>query len=199
MIDPRPEGRRKTSRRRFRLPFSSGRGFTLAEVMMSVTIFAMITLGIYQMLIKAYQMSSLTRYRDDARAVILTFADQFMRLQTTAEHGNPLAPPPYTRYLFTVSTVPTGTGLQWGALSDQDNMTYVAPTTALAVTIGGASNSIPAAVTRTVVPLDASTGASSSSTTYSAAGYLLLGTFTITYTIYGQTYNQSITVVRAAP
>ncbi len=195
MTESRPSVRRNMPRGPFRFRFGSGRGFTLAEVMMSVTIFAMITLGVYQMLIKAYQMSALTRYRDDARGVILSFADQFMRLQTTTTHSGTA----YTRYLFTVSSTPTGTGLQWGSLSDQDSLTALTAVPSLAVTIGGGSIGIPASVTRTVVALNPSTGATSNTTTYTAAGYMLAGTFTITYSIFGQTYNQSVSVVRAAP
>jgi prepilin-type N-terminal cleavage/methylation domain-containing protein len=182
-------------RRRFRLRAGTRRGFTLAEAMMAVTIFAMITLGIYQMLIKSYQMSALTRYRDDARGVILSFADQFMRLQTTTTHSGTA----YTRYLFAITNAPTGTGLNWGSLSDQDCLTAIPTVPSLALTIGGVSTGIPATVTRTVVPLDPSTGAAAGSTTFTAAGYMLLGTFTITYSLLGQTYTQSVSVVRAAP
>ncbi|HWA09287.1 MAG TPA: prepilin-type N-terminal cleavage/methylation domain-containing protein [Opitutaceae bacterium] len=184
-----PAGARTSRARR-------GRGFTLAEVMMSVTIFAMLSLGVYQMLIKSYELSAITRYRDDARAVLLTFADQFSRLQTTQTHSGTA----YARYLFQPAASPTGTGLQWGSLSDQDSLTALTSVPSLSVTIGNSAggNGIPAAITRTVVPLN-SDGTTAGSVTYTAAGYMLLGTFTATYSVFGHTYVQSVSVLRAAP
>lgn len=64
------------------------------ETMIAAIIFAMAALGIYAMLFRAYQLSALARYRDDARAVLETFADQFERLQaadlvyTNGDTGN---------------------------------------------------------------------------------------------------------------
>lgn len=55
-------------------------GFTLMEVMMAAMVFAMASVGIYSMLFKAYQLAALSRYHDDARAVLQTFADQFERI-----------------------------------------------------------------------------------------------------------------------
>src|SRR5882724_8286328 len=92
-----------------RLRRVAGRAFTLAEVMVAVTVFSLLTLGVYQILIKAYEIAAITRCRDDGRAVLTTFADQFMRLQTTDDEtiNNPdgsTTSGTYIRELFNYTT-----------------------------------------------------------------------------------------------
>jgi hypothetical protein len=171
--------------------------------MVATTLFAMGTLGLYQLLIYAYQLSALCRYRDEARGVIMSFADQFMRLQTTTTVNGTA----YQRYLFQTTTAPTGTGLVWGTtvnggLSSQDSYDSALPTVQqsyLAVTLGGTTNPVAGQVTRTAVALNPANGASASSTTFTAAGYLLLGTFSISYSVFGKSYTQSVAIVRSVP
>ena len=167
--------------------------------MMASGIFVMATLGIYTMLIKSYQMAALSRCRDDARAVIRTYADQFERLQTT-EQVPAVTGPSYTRWLFYPEGSPSGRGLVWGSLSNANVYSSPLPTVAsLAVALGESNHPVPATVTRDVTYVDASTGAVSSVQHVQAAGYLMRGTFTINFTLNSKNYTQSLTVVRAVP
>ncbi|MGA3008080.1 MAG: prepilin-type N-terminal cleavage/methylation domain-containing protein, partial [Opitutaceae bacterium] len=59
------------------------RGFTLMEVMVSAIVLAMTAAGLFSLLFQAYKLSALARYRDDARAVLQTFASQFQAMQAT--------------------------------------------------------------------------------------------------------------------
>ena len=174
------------------------RGFTLVEAMVATLIFVMFTLGVYALVIQSYNMTARIRYRDDARAMLLTYVDQFERLQTTTQVGST----PYTRWLFNPASGPTGLGLRWGALCDEDAFNNPLPDPVpdhLDVTLGGAKAPIAAQVTREVhyvMP----TGASSdvlSGTSMSAAGWLITGKFTISYVANGQPETASMTVVRS--
>ena len=81
--------------------------------------------------------------------------------------------------------------------------------TSLPIIIGGTqtaagdlpANGIPAQVTRTVQGIDSNGNIVSGSTSFTAisAGEMLLGTFTITYTVNNQQITQSLSVLRAAP
>jgi Tfp pilus assembly protein PilV len=199
-IRTRPSAGSRSVRRR-----RSWSGFTLAEVMIATTLFTMGTLGVYQLLVYAYELSALCRYRDEARGIIMSFADQFSRLQTT--YTPPGSPVSYQRYLFQTTNGFTGTGLVWGSssnggVSSQDTYSFT-PTQVsqpyLSVSLGGTTNAIAGQVTRSVVALNPSNGASASSTTFTAAGYMLLGTFSINYTAYGKNYTQSVSVIRCVP
>jgi Tfp pilus assembly protein PilV len=174
---------------------SSRAGFTLAEAMIAVTIFIMVTLGVYTMLIKSYQMAALTRARDDARAVLRTYADQFERLQTTQSVGGAT----YNRWLFNPTSGPTGRGLQWGAMSDGNTSVNAVDVPSLSITLGGSQHAVAATLTRDVRYVDANDGSIAASRTIQAAGYMLVGTFAISYQLSGKSYSHSLTVVRVAP
>jgi hypothetical protein len=171
------------------------RAFTLVEAMVATTVFTMVTLGVYSMLIKSYQLAALTRCRDDARGVLRTFADQFERLQTTELVGSTT----YNRWLFNPTGGPSGRGIRWGSLSDDNTSTAAPDVVSLAITLGGAGHPTPATLTRDVRYVDASTGATSSTQAIQAAGFMLQGTFTINFSRNGKSYSQSLTVLRVAP
>jgi hypothetical protein len=173
-------------------------GYTLAEAMVASTVFAMIMLGVYAMLIRSYQMAALSRCRDDGRAVIRTFADQFERLQTTDQIPPPNGPS-YTRWLFFPEGGPTGRGLNWGALSDANVTTILPPVSSLAITLGDPTHPVAATVTRDVAYIDDTSGAPSVGQQIKAAGYLMRGTFTVNFSLNSKNYSQSLTVVRAVP
>ncbi len=203
-------------------------GFTLVEVMMATIVFVAAGLGIYTVLIHAYQVVALTRYHDDARAVLQTFASQFLHLQSSTLDGQGT---PWSRVLFSPIGIPTGAGLLWdstatpiGPNTNLDSLsnepgtpTSPAPNTSgnLIVIIGGQQNGIPAQVTRFVQQLKSDGTPSSTTLPPDSAGMLLIATFTINYGplqsdpanpmshyIYGSTVQQctqSITVMRSAP
>lgn len=173
-------------------------GFTLVEVMVAVVVFCMVTLGVYTTLIESYRLASLSRARDEARAVLRTYVDQFERLQTTTE-VNHLAK---TRWLFTTTGGPTGQGLFWGVLNDANSDTTPLPVVAnLPITLGAESHEIPATLTREAYYVSSTDGASGPLTTQhvDAAGYMLRGTFTINFALKGKNYSQSMSVLRVAP
>lgn len=170
--------------------------------MVGFVVFVMVTLGVYSALIKSYQMSALSRARDDARAVLRTFADQFERLQTTETVGGASS----TRWLFLPSGGPTGRGLQWqdattGALvlSDGNTSVNAEDVASIPVTLGTGTAAITAQVTRDVRYVNVSTGEVAAAQTVEAAGYMLQAKFTITYAINQRSYSQSLTVARSVP
>lgn len=173
----------------------SRRGFTLVEAMIACAVFTMATLGIYGMLIQSYKMSALARTRDNARAVIRTFGDQFERLQTTSTVNNVA----YTRWLFNPDGV-TGKGLVWGAISDSDVDTNPLPNPvpSLSLNLGTTSHPVAATVTRDVNYVSDTTGVDAAQT-IKAAGYMMRGTFAITFTMDGRSYTETLVLVRAVP
>ena len=171
------------------------RGFTLVEAMIASGVFIMVTLGVYAMLIKSYQLAALSRTRDEARAVLRTFGDQFERLQTTDVDSSGST---YTRWLFYPEGV-TGRGLSWGSLSTTDVHTELPAVSSLAVTLGQAGHTVAATVTRDVSYIDDASGATTSSAQIKAAGYMMKGTFAITFSMNAKSYTETLTVVRAVP
>jgi len=174
--------------------FRSRKGMTLVEAMMATMVFTLGMLGVYMMLIKSYELVTFCRHRDNARAVLLSFADQFQRLRTTDSSGT-------LGFLFQTATTPTSFGLSW---TDSNNVTVsnytdTSDVAGLPVMLGDtASSGIRARVFRTVQPLQMSDGSTvTGSPTYTAAGYMLQATFTVTYTVKGRPFTQSLTVARS--
>ena len=183
----RPDGFVSRLRRR------ANRGMTLAETMIATLVFSMGILGVYAMMLKSYELVTLARHRDNGRALLISFADQFLRLQTTDQVGVAVIP----RTLFIPTTAPTGGGLSW---TDTSGASGVLQSDGLHVLLGDAGSSqVEAVLTRFVSCLDATNGNAVASTTATSAGWMLQGTFTITYPIRGRMQTQSITVARAVP
>jgi prepilin-type N-terminal cleavage/methylation domain-containing protein len=180
----RPAGFRARIRRR------TQRAFTLVEVMMATVIFTMGILGVYAMMIKSYELVTLARHRDNARAFLLSFSDQFLRLQTTDLIGGI----PVLRPLFATDGT-GGDGLTWTNPAGVQFNGSTLPS--LGIMLGEAGSSqIPATVSRTVTYVD-SAGIPTGTHTASAAGWILQGTFTITYSVNGRPQTQSLTVARS--
>ena len=175
-------------------PMTSRRGLTLVEAMIATAIFALGMLGVYMMLVKSYELVKLCRHRDNARAVLMSYADQFQRLRTTQSDGS-------LGFLFQTATTPTSFGLSWTDASNTtvSNLTDTSDTAGLPIILGDtASSGIRARVFRQVQPVNASDGSLvSGSPTYTAAGYILQATFTVTYTIKNRPMSQSIVVARS--
>ena len=191
---------------------------------MAAVIVTIGALGVYNALFQAYALSARARYLDEGRAILQTFADQFLRLDTAAK--DPVSGVIYTRELFVPVSSGTGAGLQYwyptitspGVLSNElSNATSFASSgTGASVYIGGpqgAPNAILATVTRVVQAVDpgphvpgthiggspngGATFPSGTNPSY-GAGKLLLGTFAITYQLNGRTVTQTLSVLRAA-
>jgi prepilin-type N-terminal cleavage/methylation domain-containing protein len=180
------------------------RGFTLVEVMVATVLLSMIILGILQVLIGSYRVAAKARYRDHARYVIKSMADQFLTQQPFDNNGNVL-----TLFQPTVDAggnlCPLGTGLSW---TNSDGSVGTLSTDSLGlyfyVLLGDNSGApITATVTRTVQYLYPYPSGQPTLDAQSAPpGYLLQGTFKITFPYPATsttTLSQSITVVRSIP
>jgi type II secretory pathway pseudopilin PulG len=186
---------------------SDTRGMALVEAMVATVIFSMVMLGVYACITKAYQLSQVTRYNDQARAVLISYIDQFQRLQTADHVGSA----DIVRPFFTPSAT-SGYGLEdLNLLNDTqgDSSAVVTEGDGLPKRItlgeGTSSTQVTAYVTRAVYPVNIATGAllatdSSTSAYYRAPGYGVLGVFTISYTLpSGKSYTQRLTTVRCIP
>jgi prepilin-type N-terminal cleavage/methylation domain-containing protein len=170
---------------------SAQRGYTLVETMIATLVFSMGILGVYAMMLKSYELVTLSRHRDNGRALLLSFADQFLRLQTT----DLIAGAVVTRDLFATTGSPTGVGLNW---TDTTGTQTLGTASGLAVQLGEAGSSrVPATVVRSVTNLDSTTGNPVGGATATAAGWMLQATFTINYSIRGRPQTQSLTVARS--
>jgi hypothetical protein len=186
----RPDGYVSRLRRR------ANRGMTLAETMIATLVFSMGILGVYAMMLKSYELVTLARHRDNGRALLISFADQFLRLQTT-DQGTNGSVNPRPLFILTTLTGPTGTGLSW---TDTSGASGVLQPDGLHVFLGEAGSSqVEAVVTRFVSAVDTANGNSVASESPTSAGWMLQGTFAISYTIRGRLQTQSLTVARAVP
>jgi Tfp pilus assembly protein PilV len=190
-------------------------GFTLFEVMVAAVVIVATGVGIFTILVRSYELVAMTRYRDDARAVLQTFASQFQHL----ESADNISGTNYDRVLFTPTDTATGAGLLWDSTStpggnnlNLDSFSKESsvppavartPDTGLKVKIGGSQNGIVATVTRKVVKIAVDGSSAADTLKDTSAGQLLLATFDITYTINGfngpDLQHQSMVVLRAAP
>jgi prepilin-type N-terminal cleavage/methylation domain-containing protein len=173
------------------------KGFTLVEVMVATALLTMVGLGILSVLVGAYRVAAKARYRDQARYVVKSLADQFLTQQPADASGN-------TYPFFQVTqdglgnSVPLGTALKW-TNSDGTGGSLASDSTYYSIYIGGSTNSpILAKVTRTVTYV-APDGTSTLIFSPMSAGDLLEGDFTITYPYLGQTQTQTISAMRAFP
>jgi prepilin-type N-terminal cleavage/methylation domain-containing protein len=171
----------------------SRRAFTLAEVMMATVVFTIGILGVYAMMLKSYELVTLARHRDNARAYLQSFSDEFLRLATT----DSISGATITRHLFRTPDLSGtgGDGLHW--TDSSGNSVSGDDQTEVQVPLGDSQSSLVTGhVTRLVQYVD-STGTVSSTNVGTAAGWMLQGTFTIWYDVNGKRYTQSLTVARS--
>lgn len=169
------------------------RGLSLLEVMIAAGAFAMVSLGIITLTTRTYELSAKARVRDNARAILRTYADQFLRLQTTEETSTGT----WNRWLFNIADTPTGQGLKWGELSDDIGDVQVEPMGP--IILGSGNVGVPTTITRRVVYVDPNTGEESANLIRLAAGNYLKATFIASYTFNRRAYTQELTVLRAVP
>ena len=168
--------------------------------MVATGLLTMVGLGILSVMIGAYRVAAKARYRDHARYIVKSFADQFLTQQTSDSQTGVT----FTMFVPTVdaggNSVPLGTGLSWtntdgtsGSLSnDAIGATYT-------VLIGDNTGTpVQAIVTRWVRYVDDSGNANLISN-QTSAGSLLEGDFTISYPYLGTNVSQTIYAVRANP
>lgn len=195
-IEPAPEYVAETAtRRRF-----GKKGFTLVEVMVATGLLVMVGLGILTVMIGAYRVAAKARYRDHARFVIKSLADQFL----TQQSSDPITGVTYTLFVPTPNNgsgvaSPSGTGISW-TNTDGTAGSLTTDTTGYQVYLGDNTGApITATVSRTVSYLYPNTGAATLDSQSQPAGDLLEGVFTVSYPYLGQTVTQTIIAVRATP
>jgi prepilin-type N-terminal cleavage/methylation domain-containing protein len=210
-IPPFQPATMKKQIRRFPAGLRAGQGFTLLEVLVSMFLFFIVSLGVYSALVKSYQLLAMARNRDYARAVLESFSDQFLRLGTTYVDGSGVT---QTLPLFQVtdtSTYPSGTGstLNWTYPGDGVTVSGTDPG-GLQVILGSLASSgahngqVTATVTEIVSNLLAPVppnGAmpTQAAVTPTAAGQMLQAQFTITYTVGNIPCSYTLVVARCVP
>lgn len=168
-------------------------GLTLVEVMVAAAVAAMALVVLIGTLIVAYRVNHSARLRDNARAVLRTYADQFQRLGYAYDHDFNDSTPPVQRVIFTETIAPTGLGLRWGALSDQIYLPG-APET-LTVNLGSATSPTMATITRAVSYVNLG-GNSALIKGDDPAGFMLQATFFISYIVNGRTITGELSILR---
>lgn len=178
-----------------------GRGaFTLIEVMVALSVATIALMALLATSFMAYKLNHKARLRDNARAVLRTFVDQFQRLSysdDSVDADGDGVPDNLIRTIFLPTTSATGLGLRWGSLSDQTP--YPGQPTTLEVDIGPPGSPQLASVTREVSFLNTGSGAASTTRVADAAGFMIRATFTVSYTISGtkdRAITQSMSTVR---
>ncbi len=179
------------------------KGFTLVDVMIAVGVASIMLLALFGTSFLTYKINHKARLRDNARAVLRTFVDQFQRLSYSDEETGSNQP----REIFITTTgsnstvsAPTSSGLEWGKLNTFKPDGTVKPP--CIVNIGTPDAPQLATVTRDVWWIEPSTGNATASKSVEAAGFMLKGRFTITYTLTGTTgrsISQSMTTLRLVP
>jgi hypothetical protein len=173
--------------------------------MVASALLVMVGFGILSVMIGAYRVAAKARYRDHARYVIKSMADQFLT-QTPYDANN--SGSIYPLFVVTVdqggNAMPLGTGLSWTNTDGSPGKLSTDPLGQYFYVLIGDNTGTPiqATVTRSVSYLYTSGPGIGSDTLLSqtaSAGYLIEGNFTITYPYLGQTVKQSVIAVRAIP
>jgi prepilin-type N-terminal cleavage/methylation domain-containing protein len=166
------------------------KAFTLVEVIIATVVASIALLALLGTAFTAYQINHKARLRDNARAVLRTYIDQFQRISYA--EGNTV------RMLFNpTGNSATGLGLRWGGLSNE--IEYPNAPTTLEINIGPPGSPQTATVTRNVQMVNASTGNVSSTRVLDAAGFMMRAEFTVSYTLSGRqggVITQSMSTVR---
>lgn len=165
---------------------------TLLEVMIATFVLFIIAAGILDVLMSAYKLTLVTRHSDNARALLVTFGDQFTRnyavdlTNPNLLQANSMWQPTGT----TTSPYGTGTFLTWNGVTGDAS--------GLNVTLGATdSSSIPATIFRkvsyvqTAYPYTSGNGVISTTQTD-----MLSATFTILFSVNGQQKTETLTVAR---
>jgi prepilin-type N-terminal cleavage/methylation domain-containing protein len=154
------------------------RGFTLVEIMVSSLILVMVSVGAITLAMKSYEIVAKARLADNARNVLRTYGDQFLRLSI----------PDVSRAEFLVSSQ------QFEDIRANYASSFTEP-------LGSdtSAGSILANVNRTLTFVDLATGADIIDANTNQAGSLVRATFTVTYQFNGEDQFVSITLMRAVP
>ncbi len=150
------------------------------EVAVAGAVLAIALVGVFGTFLTGYQMTSKARARDQVRALLQSYCDQFLRAQVTGP-------------LFQPNGSPTGSGMTWTSPETGQNYTAT-PDGVFQIPLGDTTTQV--TVTASVSNVDPTTGNLSSMVSETTAGNMLAATFTATYTLNGQNQSVSLTVLR---
>lgn len=164
-------------------------GFTLIEVVLASAVLIITAAGIIAALVQAYYTAAEVRYRDEARYVLRSFADQFLLAASQDTAGE-------TKTMWALTEEPTGTGLTWKGISST--------TSTLQIKIGpNTSSAVTATVTREVRPVGITAPDIGNQVPAipedDDSEYMLIGRFTIAYTFRQKPRQYSLSVIRCVP
>lgn len=154
------------------------RGFTLVEVMVAAVILVAVSVGAITLAMRSYEIAAKARLSDNARNVLRTYADQFLRLSIEN----------VSRAVFLVETQ------QFEDLRGNFAASFTEP-------LGSATSAgvITATVRRSVEFVDLTDGTDRESVDRNQAGCMLKATFTATYPFNGKDQTVTFTLLRAVP
>ncbi len=172
-------------------------GFTLVEVALASMVLVVAILALFGTMVASYRMTAKTRARDQARAILQSYVDQFLRgsipgqlfFQTCSAQPWSLAQPG------------TGKGLTWNLGTTHLTQATDAP---LEIPLGGSGDVSADALKlnvktwRWVSELDEDTGVINTSLVDDSIGRMLFVTFTAQYTVNKQTETISLTLARSS-
>lgn len=165
------------------------RGLTLLEVMIAVAVLVLTLLGYLGSLVLSYRMEEDARRRDQVRAILQSFADDFM-CQDVRDPSRAVKP------FFRIETAPTGAGLAW---TDSSGATSVGDLAGLRFRLGGDPAAPEVVVTRQVREVNQTPTMGTpvlSLTNPSSVGRELVGEFVGTYLVGNRRHTLTLRVVR---
>lgn len=161
------------------------RGFTLLEVMISAFVLVAALAGYLSTVVQAYRLDETARRRDQVRAVLQSFADQFNRGSVTFVDENDADKKKINAFFDPAqNTVETGFGLQWidGNGTKWPQTPILADGPGLKFRLGSESSAPEVTITRRVWEVDEATGAPGGAATPNESTELF-GEFTATWVV----------------
>ncbi len=177
---------------------SAASGFTLVEVAFAALVLAIALVSFIGTLMASYRMSELARRRDEARALVQSFCDRFLR-ETAKDNAGSY----YPLFQTTITVVPTGVGLSWTGF---DGIRYdgtAGEGLLIPHGLGGSDPSDPGIdvhVWRLVQEVDEQADpitVNTDQTTYTKAGRMILATFSAVFVVNGRQQTVSLSVARS--
>ena len=164
-------------------------GLTLVEVMVSAVVMAGVLLAVLGSVIQAYRMNEDARRQDQVRAILQSFADDFMCAKIR-DASKAIVP------FFQVTMTPTGTGLSW---TDGSGATSVGTVAGLEFALDGKS-APKVQITRWVREVNEGKTSGTpdfSSADQSAVGREIVGQFSATYQVNHRTHVITLSMIRS--
>jgi len=178
-------------------------GFTLVEVMIAAAVLVIALLGFLGATVRSYYLTAEVRHHDQARALLQSFADEFMRRPVTTGISPNVTIVPFFQ---DTNSLRTGLYLNWNGISGTE--------TGLIIPLGGGipnpddptyagivaeKKPIFVTVTRLVQHIQPSDGTTVATPVITAAGRMISAEFQVTYKANGRQQVESLTILRTNP